>query len=200
MTHTVYFADKAAVFAVQEPLGASYVLFLAAGERINRAKVLKILETQNYLAVISPEADAVFASYAADFVFVEAAGGIVVNRRGEWLMIHRNGRWDLPKGHLEAGETLAECAVREVTEETGVRCAQVVRPLCDTLHSYNLHGRWELKCTHWFELRVENDTPLAPQREEGIDRAEWCSPARVAENLQSTFPTICHVAECMTQL
>src|ERR671930_117122 len=33
----------------------------------------------------------------------------------------RYGTWSWPKGKIEAGETLPECAVREVEEETGVR-------------------------------------------------------------------------------
>lgn len=35
------------------------------------------------------------------------------------LMKHRN-RWDLPKGHVDKGETDMECALRELHEETGV--------------------------------------------------------------------------------
>jgi 8-oxo-dGTP pyrophosphatase MutT (NUDIX family) len=34
-----------------------------------------------------------------------------------------NGRWCLPGGHMEPGETLAECVEREVWEETGLRVA-----------------------------------------------------------------------------
>ena len=42
----------------------------------------------------------------------------------------RRGRllWSLPKGHLEAGETAEDAAVREVEEETGIR-GRVVAPL-----------------------------------------------------------------------
>jgi 8-oxo-dGTP diphosphatase len=40
----------------------------------------------------------------------------------------RHGTWSWPKGKVEAGETLPECAVREVEEETGVR-AVLGRPL-----------------------------------------------------------------------
>jgi len=51
----------------------------------------------------------------------QSAGGIVV-RGAQVLMIRdRYGRWTFPKGHIEAGETPKEAAVREVLEETGVR-------------------------------------------------------------------------------
>ncbi len=199
MDRTIYFADKAVAFDAQEPAGPHFPLRLSAGEHVGRAKILKILEKQNFVSVLTPEPDAAFAAFAAEFTPVEAAGGIVVNGRGEWLMIHRNGRWDLPKGHLEVYETLEECAVREVGEETGVTGACVVRPLCDTLHGYNIYGKWELKRTHWYEMRIAGDTPPAPQREEGIDRARWCSPAEVRRNLEGTFPTIRRVAACMAR-
>lgn len=197
MTPTIYFADKAVAFSAQEAAGPHELLRLEAGERVCRAKILKILETQNLITVVTPEPDEVFAAFAAEFTPIEAAGGVVVNGRGEWLMIHRNGRWDLPKGHLEAYETLEECAVREVGEETGVIGARIIRPLCDTFHGYNLYGKWELKRTRWYEMRIEGEMPVAPQQEEGIDRAGWCSPELVRQNLAETFPTIRRVAECM---
>ena len=50
-----------------------------------------------------------------------SAGGLVV-RDGLVLLIATAGgrRWQLPKGHVEPGETAAQAAVREVREETGV--------------------------------------------------------------------------------
>ncbi|MGO9559219.1 MAG: NUDIX hydrolase [Acidimicrobiales bacterium] len=59
---------------------------------------------------------------------VRAAGGIVLraSATGGWeaALIHRpeQGDWTLPKGKLEPGETAAECALREVREETGLEC------------------------------------------------------------------------------
>jgi 8-oxo-dGTP diphosphatase len=59
---------------------------------------------------------------------VRAAGGIVW-RRGkggavEIVLVHRSAYddWSFPKGKLHQGETEAEAAVREVQEETGLRC------------------------------------------------------------------------------
>ena len=41
------------------------------------------------------------------------------------LMKHAN-RWDLPKGHVDPGETNRVCALRELEEETGITETQIV--------------------------------------------------------------------------
>ena len=57
-----------------------------------------------------------------------AAGGLVIRPLGdegvEIALVHRPGRedWSYPKGKVEPKETLTECALREVEEETGLRC------------------------------------------------------------------------------
>jgi 8-oxo-dGTP diphosphatase len=59
---------------------------------------------------------------------VRAAGGAVLRagpgRQLEVLLVHRPGHrdWTLPKGKVEPGETEEDCALREVTEETGLDC------------------------------------------------------------------------------
>ncbi|MEG1865023.1 MAG: NUDIX domain-containing protein [Alistipes sp.] len=193
MDHIIYYADKTLKFTTCTPSEAWYVVLPEAD--ISRDKILKILEMHNFVAVVSPSPEEIFATFAAEFTPIEAAGGIAVNAQGAWLMIHRNGRWDLPKGHLERGERIDECAVREVEEETGV-ATEVVRPLCKTLHIYYMHARWELKRTHWYELRALSSEGLQPQTEEGIERVVWCDAAQVAAHLREAFPTIrCVAAE-----
>ena len=198
MNRTVYFADRAVAFTAEAPGEDWYAVTPAPDGGISRAKVTKILESYNKAAVVTPDPGAAFGAFAAEFALIEAAGGVVVNDCGEWLMIHRNGRWDLPKGHLECGERIEECAAREVEEETGV-AARVVRPLCETLHAYWFAkpARWELKRTHWFRLRPAGAGTPAPQTEEGIDSAVWCAPREVADNLRDAFPTIRCVAAAM---
>jgi 8-oxo-dGTP pyrophosphatase MutT (NUDIX family) len=58
---------------------------------------------------------------------VEAAGGVVwrVGADGlEVVLVHRPkyDDWTFPKGKLDPGETFEEAALREVVEETGLRC------------------------------------------------------------------------------
>jgi 8-oxo-dGTP diphosphatase len=58
---------------------------------------------------------------------IRAAGGVVVRERKgvpEVLVVHRPryGDWTFPKGKAEPGESDEACALREVEEETGLRC------------------------------------------------------------------------------
>lgn len=199
MIRTVYLADKRIVFATAAPDGTWYAVPAASADGVSRPKILKILESHNSVAVVAEDPEAAFEAFAGQFAWVEAAGGVVVDDAGRWLMIRRNGRWDFPKGHLEAGENLEACAAREVEEETGVAC-RAVRPLCATLHAYWFPKteRWELKQTHWYELRTTTSgATLQPQTEEGIDRVVWCTPAEAADHVREAYPTIRRVAEAM---
>ena len=158
--------------------------------RISRTNLVKKAETDKYIAVLTPDVERTMASLAAQFVQVEAAGGVAVDGLGRRLLICRNGRWDLPKGHREAGESLEACAARETEEETGVHVASVGDLLCTTIHCYNLYGRWEMKHTSWFEMRVAEGSVLRPQGEEGIVAAEWVDDAEVRRRIKMSFPTI----------
>lgn len=58
---------------------------------------------------------------------VKSCGVIVFRRQPEisFLLMKHSHRFDLPKGHVEAGETEIECALREMWEETGIPTNQV---------------------------------------------------------------------------
>ena len=51
----------------------------------------------------------------------EKACGCIIIERGKVLLIQQiQGHWGFPKGHVEAGETEIETAIREVKEETNI--------------------------------------------------------------------------------
>jgi 8-oxo-dGTP pyrophosphatase MutT (NUDIX family) len=106
---------------------------------------------------------------------IAAAGGCVMRDRfghREILLIHRRGAWDLPKGKVDAGESAAVCAVRDVREEVGIEAVELVRPLGETIHGYPEEDRFMVKTTYWFEMTTTGQR-FHPQEEEGIDAVEW---------------------------
>ena len=187
MQTTIFFTDKTLVLT-DTPTKLEGAVHLPSSE-LSKANVLKIFESTNSIIVYDKAIEAVKERFFGEFKYVLAAGGVVCNENYEALMIYRNQRWDLPKGHVDMGESDEECAVREIAEETGVEGAKIVRFLCNTLHSYNVYGVWEIKRTAWYEL-VAPTSKLKPQTEEGITCAKWCSKAEVEQNLGETYPTI----------
>lgn len=156
---------------------------------LTRAKVINFFQSCNSLTVLCDDCKAAFERFASEFVYVEAAGGVVADDAQNVLMIYRRERWDLPKGHIDAGEEALTAAVREIEEETGVSGLKFVTELCNTLHAYNVYGKWELKRTYWFGFETLQ-TVTQPQTEEDIQTAQWCSAVEVDENLKKSYPTI----------
>lgn len=126
--------------------------------------------------------------------WVRAAGCIVTAPDGTMLLIKRNGHWDLPKGKVEAGETLLQAALRETEEETGVNVDKLnvdklIRPI-KTYHIYNLYGGWHLKQTSWFKAHCGLDITGIPQQEEGITEVAWVAPDEWHRRLQHSYGTL----------
>ncbi len=124
------------------------------------------------------------------FPLVEAAGGLVEHKNGSFLFIYRNDKWDLPKGKIEKQEIIFEGAIREVSEETGVRGLTLVRPLSSTYHVYKANGRFKLKKTYWFLMSTEAETPLVPQLEENIEKAVWVQKSEIPTLLKNAYENI----------
>lgn len=130
-----------------------------------------------------------FDLFARDFRIIHAAGGIVRNEAHEILMIFRLGKWDFPKGKVEEGEQLAEAALREVQEETGLHDITLKEPLPSTFHTYELHGEPILKETHWYAMQAPKQ-PLTPQTAEDISQAVWVPIEKVDANMQDSYPSL----------
>ena len=129
-------------------------------------------------------------SFCADYILIEAAGGLVYNLDNQLLMIFRNGKWDLPKGKLEVGENIKECAIREVEEECGISGLSISKPLQDTYHTYAINEQKILKRTYWFEMKTNFKGGLLPQTEEGITKVVWVDKQDIAEKLENSYGNI----------
>lgn len=99
---------------------------------------------------------------------IRAAGGVVV-RDGRVLVVHRPGHddWSFPKGKLEAAESWEEAALREVAEETGLRCE-----LGDYLGSAHYEVGEAPKEVRYYRMTCNGDA--APATE--VDELRWVTP------------------------
>jgi 8-oxo-dGTP diphosphatase len=112
---------------------------------------------------------------------VRAAGGVVA-RDGDVLLVHRPryDDWTFPKGKAEMGESDEECALREVHEETGLRCA-----LGDELAStHYVDAKGRPKRVRWWRMHALEDDGFTPNDE--VDELRWVD-VRTADELL-TYP------------
>lgn len=113
---------------------------------------------------------------------VRAAGGLVCrngeSHRLEIVLVHRPAYddWTFPKGKLHPGETEEEAALREVEEETGLRCL-LEREV--GLSAYR-DARGRTKTVRYWEMKPVAGI-FAPANE--IDDVRWVPIAEVPEAL-----------------
>ena len=145
--------------------------------------------------VIQLESEQSFKDYTKDKTIMQAAGGLVFNEKNELLMIFRRGFWDLPKGKLDEGETIEQCAIREVQEETGLKNIKLVGFLTTTYHTYYYKGQTILKPSHWYKMENWGNETLIPQTEEDITAIQFVSKEKAYKLLDEMYPTIKLVVE-----
>lgn len=130
------------------------------------------------------------ADFIKLFFYLKAAGGVVFNSRKQALFIYRSGIWDLPKGKIDKDESVRDCALREVEEETGVKELSIVEDLKSSYHIYWHKKEWYLKRTYWFFMETSSTEALKPQLEEEITEAQWMNYEECREALKKTFRSL----------
>jgi 8-oxo-dGTP diphosphatase len=113
---------------------------------------------------------------------VEAAGGVVVRERAgatEVAVVHRPryDDWSFPKGKLDPGERFEQAALREVEEETGLKCR--IGCELDRAEYEDHHGR--PKVVRYWAMEVVEDPGFAPNDE--VDELRWMTPAEAERML-----------------
>ena len=117
------------------------------------------------------------------------------------LMLHAD-RYDLPKGHVDKGETNLECAYRELVEETGIRREDVFRD-----ESFKFKLKYPVKYKDWDtprqkKLRIylgylKNDVPIHVTEHLSYEWRRWDPPHTIQE--KTIDPLLAKLAEHLNQ-
>lgn len=140
---------------------------------------IELLEKNKHHEGIIIQADnlpQLWRDFKSLYFYIKAGGGLVINQFGKVLLIFRRGVWDLPKGKQDPGETLAQTALREVREETGLTDLKIVEKLNNGYHCYLMSKQRTLKRTRWYLMQTQSPGQLVLQKEEGIQDAAWFDP------------------------
>ena len=140
--------------------------------------------------IYHPNHEEILKKFSKKIPIVVAGGGVVTNKKGKVLFIYRNNKWDLPKGKLDKGETIKQCAIREVEEETGVKGLKIENFLKTTYHIFKRNGKYKLKEVHWFAMRTSYTGKLKGQKSEGIEKVKWKGPKKIAKALENSYINI----------
>lgn len=103
----------------------------------------------------------------------------------EFLLMRHPDRWDLPKGHVDPGETELACAMRELWEETGITAdAIALDPTFRFTQSYRVRyartgGEEWPKTLVVFLGRLTRDTPITTTEHAGFQWFPWQPPHQI---------------------
>ena len=121
---------------------------------------------------------------------LKSCGVILFRREPEraFLLMKHPERWDLPKGHVDEGESELECALREMEEETGIpreavriddtfRFAEVYYPV------YKRYPGEKIEKTLVVFLGwLDSDRPISLTEHAGHEWILWNPPHRIQKN------------------
>ena len=117
-----------------------------------------------------------------------AAGGIVICG-GHALLIRKHGQWDIPKGKRKKKERVEKCALREVTEETGLdkELLTIRRPLCRSSYITYYSSKAVNKTVDWFLMDYAGtlEDRLMPDLSENIDLCVWVPLDELLDRMQT---------------
>jgi 8-oxo-dGTP pyrophosphatase MutT (NUDIX family) len=180
-----------------------FILFSSEPDRLQKYGLFhKFYDTREFYKIITefqlnpqfqainiygPDIKHIWKIFRIYFTEVHAAGGLVKHSSGRYLFIEKKGKLDLPKGHIEEGEEPEACALREVSEECGIKGHKIVKELQPSYHTYSWEGISYLKKTSWFLMNYDGNMIIKPQEKEGITRVEWLLPDELSKLKSSAW-------------
>jgi len=146
---------------------------------LNYVELLEKNKHHEGIIIQADNVDQLWKDFKSLYNYIKAGGGLVLNPFGKVLLIFRRSVWDLPKGKQDPGETLAQTAVREVCEETGLIDLELLERLNNGYHCYLMSKQRTLKRTRWYLMKTNSPDQLVLQKEEGIQDAAWFDPREI---------------------
>lgn len=162
---------------------ASDQAFFESIDLLNSSNVVK------QLCVYSDDLSNLWKKFASHYKNIKAAGGIV-QKDGKVLMILKNGFWDLPKGKVDNNELTDIAAIREVTEECGLKSLSIQKELPVTYYLFTDKNELVLKETKWFLMTSETDGPLKGDEKEGITEVRWIDKKEWEEASRKSYLSV----------
>ncbi|HBE42361.1 MAG TPA: NUDIX hydrolase [Bacteroidales bacterium] len=177
--YKVHFENRFILISSEPDRLQKYGLFLKFGDTDELYRIIADFQSDTKIPSINiygPDITHIWKIFRIYFTEVGAAGGLVRHISDRYLFIEKKGKLDLPKGHIEPGEEAEECALREVSEEAGIKGHSIVKALVPTYHTYTWEGISYLKKTDWFLMKYDGEMITEPQVKEGITKVEWLLP------------------------
>ena len=108
-------------------------------------------------------------------------GCILVNiENREIALVCRDGKYSFPKGHLEEGETIVECAIRETIEETGHNCHLYSQKEIAIIYFNNSKGE---KVENFFYIAIDDGKSEKEISDEVKEITVWKKYTEIEETL-----------------
>ena len=178
-----YVKEHSTAASYSKLTGASKDNFTYAVQQLEKAEVKGVI-------IAGASQEQLLSQLHNMYRIIDAGGGVTYSEKGELLMIFRRGKWDLPKGKLDEGETIEECAVREVTEETGLENIALHEKVGSTYHIYEQNKEHLLKRTAWYKMTGSSAQQLKPQKSENILEARWVKEHELAPLAAKSYEAI----------
>jgi len=197
--YKVYFENRFILLSPEPDRLQKYGLFHKFNDTSELYKIIADFQADKSLANINiygTNIKHLWKIFRIYFTEVSAAGGLVKHISGRFLFIEKKGKLDLPKGHVDIGEDPDECAIREVSEECGIRGHTVVKQICSSYHTYSWEGISYLKKTHWFLMKYDGEMVNNPQASEGITRVEWLLPDEINSIKGNAWLSLMDIINC----
>lgn len=126
------------------------------------------------------------AHEGAPNMIIQAAGYLVFRNhpRHQFLLMRHADRWDLPKGHVDPGESILQTARRELREETGIRRSQFDHDedflfQIDYQVKSRKSGKQRNKRVSIFLAELTAEITIKPTEHPGFEWFDWSPPHQI---------------------